>query len=284
MATGQGHETMYAQMVSEWLHMPFGHIRILQGDTDRVLFGRGTFAERSATVGGSALKRATDEVIRKGRRLAAWMLDVAEGDVEFDTGLFRLRGSNRSVSLRDVAQKAYDGFGVPAHFGLGLDGVGVFEGTPSYPNGCIICEVEVDPETGTVKLDQISVVDDVGVVINPLMLDGQLLGSIAQGIGQILAEEVVYDRASGQLLTASFMDYCMPRADDMPEVNSRFVEIPATSNPLGVKGGSEAGNIAVPPAIVNAIGDALAPIGVVDFVLPVRAEQIWRLINRFQPE
>jgi carbon-monoxide dehydrogenase large subunit len=283
MATGQGHETMYAQMVSEWLHVPFAHIRVMQGDTDRVLFGRGTFAERSATIGGSALKKASDEVIRKGRRLAAWILDVAESDVAFDRGLFRVSGSNRSVSFRDVAQKAYDGFGVPADFGLGLDGVGVFEGTPSYPNGCIICEVEVDPETGSVKLDQISVVDDVGVVINPLMLEGQLLGSIAQGMGQTLAEEVVYDRTSGQLLSASFMDYWMPRADDMPTVNSRFAAIPAASNPLGVKGGSEAGNIAVPPAVVNAIMDALAPLGVVDLTLPVRAEQIWRLINGFQP-
>ena len=284
MATGQGHETMYAQMVSDWLHVPFAHIRVLQGDTDRVLFGRGTFAERSATIGGSALKRATDEVVRKGRRLAAWMMKVAESDVSFDSGLFRVQGSNRSVSFRDVAQKAYDGFGIPAEFGLGLDGVGVFEGTPSYPNGCIICELEVDPETGSVKLRQISVVDDVGVVINPSMLDGQLLGSVAQGIGQILAEEVVYDRDSGQLLSASFMDYCMPRADDMPAINSRFATIRAASNPLGVKGGSEAGNIAVPPAVMNAIIDALAPLGITDLAIPVRAEQIWRLINHRQPD
>jgi carbon-monoxide dehydrogenase large subunit len=283
MATGQGHETMYAQMVSDWLHVPFAHIRVLQGDTDRVLFGRGTFAERSATIGGSALKRATDEVIRKGRRLAAFMMDVAETDVVFDGGLFRVQASNRSVSFRDVAQKAYDGFGIPAELGLGLDGVGVFEGTPSYPNGCIVCEVEVDPETGSVKLDRLSVVDDVGMVINPLMLDGQLVGSVAQGIGQILAEEVVYDRDSGELMSASFMDYCMPRADDMPEINSRFATIPATSNPLGVKGGSEAGNIAVPPAVANAIVDALAPFGVTDLTLPVRSEQVWRRINRRRP-
>lgn len=276
MATGQGHETMFAQMVSDWLHVPFAHIRVLQGDTDRVLFGRGTYAERTATVGGSALKAATNEVIRKGKQLAAFMLDAPEGDVDFDDGFFRVRGTNRSVNFRDVAQKAYAGFGLPAEFGLGLEGVGVFEGAPSYPNGCIVCEVELDPETGAVTLDKMSVADDVGIVINPLMLEGQLLGSIAQGIGQILSEEIIYDRDSGQLLSGSFMDYGMPRADDIPDVDSQFAAIPAKTNPLGVKGGSEAGNIAAPPAIVNAIVDALSGFGIFDLALPVRSEHIWR--------
>jgi aerobic carbon-monoxide dehydrogenase large subunit len=280
MATGQGHETMFAQMVSDWLQVPFSHIRVLQGDTDRVLFGRGTYAERSATIGGSALRVATNEVVRKGKQLAALMLEAPEGDVEFEGGLFRIRGTNRSVSFRDGAQKAYSGFGLPAELGLGLEGVGVFEGTPSYPNGCIVCEVELDPETGAITLEKMSVADDVGVVINPLMLDGQLLGSIAQGIGQILGEEIVYDRDSGQLLSASFMDYGMPRADDIPPVNSQFATIPAKTNPLGVKGGSEAGNIAAPPAIVNAIVDALSSLGIVDLRLPVRSEHIWRNIKR----
>ena len=143
-------------------------------------------------------------------------------------------------------RQAYAGHGLPAELGLGLDGVGVFDGVPSYPNGCIICEVELDPETGWVTLERMSVVDDVGVVINPLMLEGQLDGSIAQGIGQVLSEEIVFDRESGQLLTGSFMDYGMPRAADMPPIDPRFVSIPATTNPLGVKGGSEAGNIAAP--------------------------------------
>ena len=280
MSTGQGHETMFAQMVSDWLHVPFAHIRVLQGDTDRVLFGRGTYAERSATVGGSALKVATNEVIRKGKRLAALMLDAKEDDIEFDSGLFRVAGTNKSVSFRDVAQKAYAGFGVPAEFGLGMEGVGVFDGIPSYPNGCIVCEVELDPETGAVMLEKMTVVDDVGIVINPMMLDGQLMGSIAQGIGQILSEEVVYDHDSGQLLSGSFMDYGMPRADDMPPVNSQFTTIPAKTNPLGVKGGSEAGNIAAPPAIVNAIVDALSSLGIADMPLPIRAEHIWRVMNK----
>jgi len=280
IATGQGHETMYAQMVSDWLSVPMTHIRILQGDTDQVLFGRGTFAERSATIGGSALRFATDEVVRKGKRIAAWMLETTEQQIEFDSGLFRMAGTNKSIDLREVAHAAYAAHGLPAELGLGLDGVGVFEGTPSYPNGCIICEVELDPETGKVKLEKMSVVDDVGVVINPLMLDGQLTGSIAQGIGQVLSEELVYDRQSGQLLSGSFMDYGMPRADDMPPVESHFATIPAKTNPLGVKGGSEAGNIAAPPAIVNAIIDALSPIGIVDIPLPIRTEHIWRTISR----
>lgn len=281
MATGQGHETMFAQMVSDWLRVPFAHVRVLQGDTDRVLFGRGTYAERSATVGGSALKVATNEVIRKGKQLAALMLDAAESDVEFDGGLFRIRGTNRSVSFRDVAQKAYAGFGLPAELGLGLEGVGVSEGTPSYPNGCIVCEVELDPETGAIALERMSVADDVGVIINPLMLDGQLLGSIAQGVGQILSEEIIYDPDNGQLLSGSFMDYGMPRAEDIPPVNSRFAAIPAKTNPLGVKGGSEAGNIAAPPAIVNAIVDALYGIGVVDLALPIRSEHVWRAMEHW---
>jgi carbon-monoxide dehydrogenase large subunit len=279
IATGQGHETMFAQMVSDWLHVPMTHVRVLQGDTDRVLFGRGTFAERSTTVGGSALKFAADEVVRKGKRIAARMLEAAEDDIEFDRGLFRISGTNRSVRLSDVAQAAYAGAGLPVELGLGLDGVGVFEGVPSYPNGCIICEVELEPETGQVKLERMSVVDDVGVIINPLMLEGQLNGSIAQGIGQVLGEEIIFDRENGQLLSGSFMDYGMPRADDMSPVDFRFASIPAKTNPLGVKGGSEAGNIAAPPAIVNAIIDALASLGIHELALPVRAEHVWRALN-----
>ena len=279
IATGQGHETMYAQMLSDWLHVPMSHVRVFQGDTDRVLFGRGTFAERSATIGGAALKFAADDVIRKGKRIAAFTLEAGEDDVEFDRGLFRSRGTNRSVSLADVARTAYAGHGLPVGFGLGLDGVGVFEGAPSYPNGCIICEVELDPDTGRVKLERLSVVDDVGVAINPLMLEGQLNGSIAQGIGQILSEEILYDADSGQLLSGSFMDYGMPRAADIPPVDFRFASLPAKTNPLGVKGGSEAGNIAVPPAIVNAVVDALSHLRVYDLALPIRSEDIWRTMN-----
>ena len=278
LATGQGHETMYAQMVSDWLGVPMPHVRVLQGDTDRVLFGRGTYAERSATIGGSALKFAADEVVRKGKRIAAFIMETTEQHIEFDGGLFRMAGTNKSVPLREVAHAAYAAHGLPVELGLGLDGVGVFEGTPSYPNGCIICEIELDPESGKIQIEKMSVADDVGVVINPLMLDGQLSGSIAQGIGQILIEEIVYDR-EGQLLSGSFMDYGMPHAHDMPAVDAHFATIPAKTNPLGVKGGSEAGNIAAPPAIVNAIVDALSTLGIMDIALPIRSEHVWRIIK-----
>jgi carbon-monoxide dehydrogenase large subunit len=280
LATGQGHETMYSQMVSDWLSVPMSHIRVLQGDTDRVLFGRGTYAERSATVGGAALRFATDDLVKKAQRIAAWVLETVEQQIEFDGGLFRMKGTNKSVGLRDIAKAAYGGHGLPATLGLGLDGVGVSDGKQSYPNGCIICEIEIDPETGKIHLEKMSVVDDVGIVINPLMLDGQLSGSIAQGIGQILSEEIVFDQQSGQLLSGSFMDYGMPRAHDIPPVEAHFATIPAKTNPLGVKGGSEAGNIAAPPAIVNAVVDALSAMGIVDIALPIRSERVWQVIKR----
>ena len=278
LATGQGHETMYVQMVSHWLGVPIAHVRVLQGDTDRVLFGRGSFAERSAIAGGSALRGAADEIIRKGKRLAAWMLEAAEADMLFDDGVFRVTGTNRVASLTEVAQKSYAGLGLPAELGVGLDGVGTYAGPPSYPNGCIIAEVEVDPETGVVAVAKLCAVDDAGVVINPMMLDGQLHGSLAQGLGQMLFEEVRYDDETGQLLTGSFMDYAMPRALDMPAIQSDVGAVPAKTNPLGVKGGSEAGNIAAPPAIVTAIIDALSPLGVIDVPLPATPERVWRAI------
>ena len=278
-SSGQGHETMYSQMVSEWLAVPMEQVRILQGDTDRVLFGRGTFAERSTIIGGSALRAAADEVIRKGKRVAAWMFEVHAADIEFDAGAFRVAGTDRSVNFRAVAQQAYAGMGLPAELGVGLDGVGTFAGPSSYPNGCMIAEVEVDAETGTVTVESLAAFDDAGVVINPLMLDGQLHGSIAQGLGQALMEDVRYDSESGQLLSGSFADYAMPRADDMPPIHSGVGLVRALTNPLGVKGGSEAGNMAAPPAIVNAIVDALAPLGVLEVPMPATPERVWRAIH-----
>jgi carbon-monoxide dehydrogenase large subunit len=279
LSTGQGHETMFAQMVSEWLSVPMETIRIMQGDTDQTLFGRGTFAARSMTMGGSALKLAADDVIRKGKLISAWMLDAQSSDVEFEGGLFRVVGTNRSATLKDVAQKSYSGAGLPAELGLGLDGVGISDAPPNYPNGCYICELEIDRQTGVVTLEKMTVVEDVGTIVNPLALEGQLIGSIAQAYGQVLGEHVVYDQDSGQLLSGSFMDYGMPRAQDIPPIDAHFASIPATTNLLGVKGGSESGNIAAPPAIVNAIVDAMAPFGVIDLALPIRPEQIWRAAN-----
>jgi carbon-monoxide dehydrogenase large subunit len=276
---GQGHETMFAQMISDWLGLDFARVRVFQGDTDKLLYGRGTFAQRSMIAGGSALKLAADEVVRKGKRLAAWMLEAAEHDIEFNAGVFRVEGTDRQVSFAEVAQKSYQGVGLPPELGVGLDGVGSHPGPNTFPNGCMICEVELEPDTGKVHVVSLCAVDDAGTVVNPLTLDGQLHGSIAQGFGEAMIEEMVYERETGQLLTGSFMDYGMPRAPDMPHIVSDVHPVPTKTNLLGVKGGAEAGNAGAPPAIVNAIIDALAPWGISDIPIPATPERIWRKIT-----
>jgi carbon-monoxide dehydrogenase large subunit len=270
---------MYAQMVSDWLGVPTERIRVFQGDTDKVMFGRGTFAERSAIAGGSALKAAADAVIAKGKKLAGIMLEAAESDIEFEAGMFRVVGTDRAVPFAGVARFAHAPMGVPMELGIGLDGNGSFGGPPSFPNGAMVCEVEVDPATGAIRIDRFLAVDDCGVIVNPLMLDGQVHGSIAQGIGQVLGEEVGFDPDTGQLVTGSFMDYFMPRAGDMPSFTCDFVVLPTKTNPLGVKGGAEPGNIAAPPCLVNAVVDALAPLGVTDIPMPATPERVWRAIR-----
>src|SRR6185437_9893174 len=261
------------------LGVPIEEVSVFQGDTDKVLFGRGSFAQRSMGTGGSALKLAADEVVKKARRLAAWMLEADEADVVFEGGMLRVAGTDRQVSFRDVAQKSYMVSGLPPEFGVGLDGVGSHPGPYTFPNGCMIAEVEVDPETGTIKVDRLSAVDDPGTIVNPLTLEGQLHGSVAQGIGETLVEEVVYDDASGQLMSGSFMDYAMPRADIMPEIESDFACLPTKNNLLGTKGGSEAGNVGAPAAVINAVLDALRPWGIVDLPLPAKPERVWRALQ-----
>jgi carbon-monoxide dehydrogenase large subunit len=278
LATGQGHETMFAQMVSDWLGVPFASVQLFQGDTDKVLFGRGTFAQRSTSIGGSALKAAADEVVKKARRLCAFMMEADEADIVFERGQFRVSGTDRQVSFGEVAQKSYMLVGVPPEFGVGIDGVGSFPGHFTFPNGCMIAEVEVDPETGCVTVDRISCVDDSGVVINPLTIEGQVHGSIAQGLGESLMEEIIYDPSSGQLLSGSFLDYAIPHADVMPDIRSEFAPVPTKLNLIGTKGGSEPGNTGAPPSIVNAIIDALAPYGITDLPVPATSERIWRAL------
>ena len=279
LSTGQGHETMFAQMVSGWLGVPMEQVRVFQGDTDKVLFGRGTFAQRSMSTGGSALKLAAEDVIAKGRRLSAWMLEAPEADIDFEDGVFRVAGTDRSVAFREVARMSYAGGGLPREFGVGLDGVGAHEGSYTFPNGCMVCEVAVDVETGAVAVERLSAVDDAGAVVNPLTLDGQVHGSVAQGLGEALVERMVYDRGSGQLLTGSFMDYGMPRADIMPDIATEVAPVPTATNELGAKGGSEAGNVGAPAAIVNAIVDALSPWGITHIPMPATPERIWRAIR-----
>jgi aerobic carbon-monoxide dehydrogenase large subunit len=277
LSTGQGHETAFAQMAAEWLGVPLEKIRLVQGDTDKVLYGRGTYAQRSMNAGGSALRLAADEVIAKGKRFAGWLLEAHAADLEFDAGNFRVKGTDRAISFSEVARRAYASPGVPPELGIGLDGAGTHPGPNNFPNGCMIAEVEVDTDTGRVELVALTALDDVGVVINPLVLDGQLHGSIAQGLGAALMEELVYERESGQLLTGSFMDYAMPRADDMPPIRADLHLVPTSTNPLGAKGGSEAGNVGVPPAVVHAIIDAL---GTSEVPLPATPERVWRLTRR----
>jgi carbon-monoxide dehydrogenase large subunit len=282
LSTGQGHETMFAQMVSGWLGVPISDIRVFQGDTDKVLFGRGTFAQRSMSTGGSALRRAADVIIEKGRRISAWMMEASEEDIVFADRLFSVTGTDRRVSFRDVAETSYRGSGLPPELGIGLDGVGTNEQAYTFPNGCMIAEIEVDTDTGALRVDRLSAVDDVGVVVNPLTLEGQLHGSIAQGLGESLTEQILYDRESGQLLTGSFMDYGMPRADMMPDIRHDLSLVPSKNNLLGVKGGSEAGNCGVPPAVAHALLDALSAWHVTDIQLPATPERVWKAIRGAQ--
>jgi len=276
---GQGHETAFPQMVSDWLGLPIENIAFQQGDTDRVAHGGGTFGSRSITIGGSALRRAADEIIEKGRRIAAHMLETAAEDIDFEDGTYAVRGTDRSLPLTEVAATAFAPFGLPADLGVGLEAVGYFAAErQNYPNGCHVVEVEVDPETGAVRIDRFIAVDDVGTVVNPLLADGQIHGGIAQGVGQALTERVVYD-SEGQLLSGSFMDYAMPHADYVPSIRTAFRPVPTETNPLGVKGAGETGSVGAPPAVVQAIADALAPLGVEEIEMPATPTRVWQAMR-----
>ena len=278
---GQGHATTYAQMVSEWLGVPFEHIRLVQGDTGQVAFGRGTYASRSSLLGGSALKMAADGIVDKARPLAARLMEAAAADVVFANGTFTVVGTDKGIALVDVARAFYRPVGLPREFGIGLEASGSWSADPqNFPNGAHVCEVEVDPETGRVVLDRYAVVDDVGRVINPLICEGQIQGGLAQGIGQALLEQVAHDPESGQLLSATFTDYAMPRSDDLPGFMADFREVPCRTNPLGVKGIGEAGSVGAPPTVINAILDALAPLGVEHLDMPATPSRVWEALRR----
>jgi carbon-monoxide dehydrogenase large subunit len=275
---GQGHATTYAQLVSEWLGVPFESIRLVQGDTDAVSFGRGTYASRSAMLGGSALKGAADAIIEKAKPMAAFLLEASAGDIGFKEGAFCISGTDKKIPLVDVAKAFYRPVGPTTKFGTGLDASGSSAHPPTFPNGCHVCELEIDPETGVVEIDRYTVVDDVGRVINPMICHGQIEGALAQGIGQALMENVAFDPESGQMLSASFMDYAMPRAADVPlHYEMDFIDVPAKTNPLGVKGVGEAGCVGAPPAVMNAILDALK----IDHLdMPATPRRVWEAIQR----
>jgi carbon-monoxide dehydrogenase large subunit len=280
LSHGQGHETTYAQMVADWLGVPEDKIHLAQADTDEVAIGRGTYASRSMMIGGSALRAAADEVIARGKRFAGHFMEADTADIAFADGAFTIAGTDRSMPIAQVAQMSFIPVGLPSELGVGLQGAGAFSSdVPSFPNGCHICEVEIDPETGEAALDRYTVVDDCGTVINPLLAKGQIHGGIAQGAGQALLEDIVYDRDSGQLLTGSLLDYGIPRADTLPPVAVDFSPVPSTTNPLGVKGVGEGGTVASTPTVMNAILDALAPLGVTDVAMPATPERIWRAMR-----
>jgi len=280
LSHGQGHETAYAQMVADWLGVPEDKIHLAQADTDEVAIGRGTYASRSMMVGGSALRAAADEVIERGKRFAAHFLEADAADVTFADGQFTIAGTDRAMPIAQVAQMSFIPMGLPAELGVGLMGAGsATADVPSFPNGCHICEVELDPETGAIVLDRYAVVDDIGTVVNPLLAKGQIMGGVAQGAGQALIEDIIYDGASGQMLTGTLMDYAIPRADTMPAIAVDFSPVPSLSNPLGIKGVGEGGTVAATPNVMNAILDALAGLGVADVAMPATPERIWRAIR-----
>jgi carbon-monoxide dehydrogenase large subunit len=277
---GQGHETTFKQILHERLGLDPADVRYIDGDTDRVAFGMGTMGSRSTVIGGSALWTAADKILAKGRRIAAHLLEVAEPDLVFSDGQFRVAGTDRTVSLAAVARAAFQPGQLPRGLEPGLYETGTFvPPTDTWPNGCHVCEAEVDPETGAVALVGYVIVDDVGTVINPVTLKGQIHGGVAQGVGQALMEEVVYEPESGQLLTASFMDYAMPRADTLPDMHIESHPVPTKLNPLGAKGAGEAGTVGALPAAMNAVIDALAPLGVRALDMPATPARVWRAIQ-----
>jgi carbon-monoxide dehydrogenase large subunit len=279
-AQGQGHETMFKQILNERLGIDPADVQFIDGDTDRVAFGMGTNGSRSTVLGGSALFMAAGKVIEKGKKLAGHLLEAGEKDIEFEGGVYRVAGTDKTIALKEIAKAAFNATKWPKGFEGGLyENATFLAEKDTFPNGCHVCEVEVDPETGVVKLDRYCVVDDVGTVINPTGLKGQIHGGVAQGVGQILGEQVVWDRESGQLLTASFLDYVMPRADMLPSMEIKSNPVPTKYNPLGAKGAGEAGTVGAMPVVMNAIVDALAPLGVKDVAMPATPMNVWKAIQ-----
>jgi carbon-monoxide dehydrogenase large subunit len=278
---GQGHATTFAQILASRLGVPLDRVEIVEGDTEAVPYGTGTFGSRSIAVGGSALDRAAGKIVAKARRIAAYLLEAAEADLEFRDGAFEVVGTRRRVGFAEVAHAAHVPHQYPPDLEPGLHEVAFYD-PPSFAfsNGAHVCEVEVDPETGEVRVVGYRVVDDVGTVINPLVVEGQVHGGLAQGIGQAVAEATVYDGESGQLLSASLLDYAVLRADDLPGFVTETDESqPCTHNPLGAKGCGESGAIGAPPAVMSAVLDALAPLGVADLDMPATPERVWRAIR-----
>ena len=277
---GQGHETTFAQLVADQLGIPLASIDIVHGDSDKIPFGMGTYGSRSLAVGGSAIVKAVDKIVAKGKKIAAHLLEASEADIVFEHGKFTVAGTDRSKAFAEIAFTAY----VPHNYPIetvepGLEETAFYDPKNfTFPGGTHVVEVEIDPETGVVTLVDVAAADDVGRIINPMIVDGQMHGGLAQGIGQALFENALYDE-SGQLLSGSFMTYGMPRAADFPFFKVGNHTTLCTHNPIGAKGVGEVGAIGVPPAVMNAVLDALAPLGVTAMDMPATPEKVWRAIE-----
>ncbi|HEY1794724.1 MAG TPA: xanthine dehydrogenase family protein molybdopterin-binding subunit [Stellaceae bacterium] len=277
---GMGHETVFKQLMADKLGIHPDQIQYIQGDTDKVAIGEGTGGSRSAALGGSAVLMATDKIVSKATAIAAHLLGAGPDEVKFGEGMFTAPRSNRALSLGEIATEAWVPSSLPPEMEPGLVSSAAYKaGDQNFPNGCHICELEIDPETGVVELQRYSVVDDVGTVMNPLLLEGQIIGGIAQGVGQLLMENINFDPETGQLLSGSFMDYAMPRADNFSPIHCESNPVPTKTNPLGVKGAGEAGAVGAMPAVGNALVDALAHLGIRDLKMPATPEVIWRAIR-----
>ena len=277
---GQGHETVFKQLVCDRLGLDPNDVHYVQGDTDQVFFGEGTGGSRSTTMAGSAFHLATEKIVAKARAIAAHILKVDESDLKFEDGVFATNKTNQTLTIKEIAKDSIDPAKLPKGMEAGLIATAVYSApVANYPNGCHICELEIEQETGKVEIVRYSVVDDVGTVLNPLLLHGQIHGGIAQGAGQILMEDIHFD-AAGQLVTGSFMDYAMPHAHDLCNIELESNPVPTKTNPLGVKGAGEAGCVGALPAVANALVDALSEFGVRHIEMPATPERVWRAMQK----
>ncbi len=279
-SNGQGHATSFAQVVADRLEVPFERVRIVEGDSDTTpATGFASVASRSAALAGAAISVTIDAVLDKGRKLAGHILEAAEADIEYANGAFRVAGTDRTVDIFDLATQAKKLAGVPGDLPESLDSEENFTSPEqTYPNGCHVCEVEIDPDTGAIEVVDYTAVDDCGTVINPMIVHGQVHGGVAQGLGQVLGEHAIYDD-DGQLLAGSFMDYMLPRADDLPSMTLGFHSVPCTTNPIGAKGAGEAGTTGALPAGMNAILDALSARGITEMDMPATSSKVWAALN-----
>jgi carbon-monoxide dehydrogenase large subunit len=277
---GQGHETVFKQLVCDRLGLDPKEAYYVQGDTDEVFFGEGTGGSRSSSLAGSAFHLATEKIVAKARAIAAHMLQVAESELKYDEGVFSSTATNRTLTVKEIAVASLEPKNLPKDMEAGLVATSIYNApVANYPNGCHVCEVEIDQETGKTDIVRYNVVDDVGTVLNPMLLHGQIHGGVAQGAGQALMEDIHFD-ASGQLVTASFQDYAMPHAHDFPDMEVEANPVPTKTNPLGVKGAGEAGCVGALPAVVNAVVDALSEFGITHIEMPATPERVWRAMQR----